>query len=114
MDFIRENWIVIVVVVFIVVFLIRFGRAIADHIRFARQIDQEGVVANATVSRVVIDRDTDGHTSRITYVTYRDDTDMQRESPLNASAADKYERDDRLRIKFLPGQYDMVIPVKEN
>lgn len=113
MGFFKENLTVIAVAAAVVIFLIRFGRAIASHLRLSRQIDREGHEADAVVSRVVCDYDPDSGDSRITYVAYTDDTGAQRESPLAAAITDEYERGDWLRIKFLPGEYDMVKPIRK-
>ena len=111
-DFIKENWPIIVGAVLFVIFLIRFLRTLAKHLKLSKRIDQEGIEKYAVVSRVVIDTDADGDTTRTTYVAYRDDTGVERESPLAASITARYEQGDRLMIKFLPGEYDMVKPVK--
>jgi len=111
-EFIKDNLAVIAVAAVVVIFLIRFGRTIVARLRLSGQIDREGVAADAVVSRVVIDRDSDGNESRITYVTFTDDAGAEQECPLAAVVTDAYEEGDRLRIRYLPGRYDLVKPVK--
>jgi|GEM_PF-1968905 len=111
-DYLKENLVVIAVTVVVILFLIRFGRKAADAIRLSRRIDREGVEADAVVSRVVYDRDVDGGGSYLTYVTFRDETGTEREALAANRSIAEYEVSDRLRIKFAPGEYDMVKPVR--
>ncbi len=114
LDFIKEHWVVIVGAIISVIVLIRFLSTLTKQISLSKRIDRDGVKANATVSRVEFDPDVEGAGGTyITYVTYRDDTGTQRESPLSEFVARKHEVDERLRIRFLPGDYSMVKLVKD-
>ncbi len=75
----------------------------------SEKIDSEGVETDAVVSRIEETWDTDpSDASYTTYVTYRDENGETRESPMALTVNRQYNEGDRLRIRFIPGDYSMV------
>lgn len=96
----------------IVVFLIVFCVALNPVLKKAKRIDKEGIETDAVVSRVEQDLSTpDSPTaSTYTYVQFTDQDGVSRESVMTMSADVQYEQGDHVRIKYIPGEYDMVRP----
>ncbi len=103
------NWILGVAVAAV------FGYQVYRALKKAKKIDAEGVETDAVVSRVEELWDEDGHSSSsyTTYVTFKDPDGVERECPMTLTQEVEYETGDRLRIRYLPGDYKMVRPVKK-
>lgn len=97
-------------VIVVGVFLIMLGRLLAR----ARKIEKEGSEVPAVVSRVEFDRVPDGSDSYHVYVQYRDEKGTLRESKAGMYVVPEYEQGQQVRIRFIPGQYDMVRIMKES
>ena len=80
----------------------------------AKKIDSTGIETDAVVSRVEKDFDTPdtSGSSYYTYVKFTDNTGVLRECVMSMNITAQYEVGDKVRIKYIPGQYDMVRPAK--
>ncbi|MBP5255279.1 MAG: hypothetical protein J6Z23_07875 [Lachnospiraceae bacterium] len=110
LDFIGENleWILGILAILF------FAVQVFFVLRKAKKIDREGIETDAIVSRVVEDWDSDSsETSYTTYVRYTDEKGKQRESAMTLTTNVEYAEGQWVRIRFLPGDYKMVRPVKE-
>lgn len=105
MTFLSEHFVGIILIIFIGIFVFRF-RSLLEK---AKKIDREGLVREAIVTRVEEDSGTeDSGTAYYSYVQYRDESDQLRESCVSVTPDVPYHKGDKILIKFLPGEYDMV------
>ena len=109
MDFISQHleWIIGIIVVGI--FVVQAARVL----RKAKKIDRDGIETDAVVSRVeeLWDPDTASSTYTI-YVKYYDENGKYWESAMALSSEISYDTGERVRIRFLPGDYELVRPVR--
>ena len=105
MEFLEKYPYWIIGALIVIVFVYQASKAL----RKARKIDGEGVETDAEVSRIEGHWDVDTASSTYTtYVRYTDDRGRTRESPMALTCSVKYEKGEKLRIRFLPGDYEMV------
>lgn len=107
-SFIGDHLVLILAVIFIAIAAVSIGRVLGR----AKRIDREGTETDAVISRVEYDRDPDGNDYYNIYARYRDDTGMERESKTGIYAVAEYKEGQKVRIRFLPGEYDLVRIVK--
>ena len=105
MEFLQKYLYWIIGALIVIVFVYQAGKAL----RKAKKIDAEGLETDAVVSRVEehTDPDTAGATF-VTYVRYTDDEGRYRESPMAYTPDAPYREGQKLRIRFLPGDYKLV------
>ena len=105
MEFLQKYLYWIIGALIVIVFVYQAGKAL----RKAKRIDAEGVETDAVVSRVEGHWDVENAASTYTtYVRYTDDRGRLRESPMALTSSAEYEKGDKLRIRYLPGDYEMV------
>ena len=109
MEFIKEHMELIFGIVVVGLFLFKAVTALMK----ARKIDEEGQETDAVVSRIEENWDPDGASSTYTtYVKYHDENGAVRESPVSMSATVEYQEGEQIRIRFIPGHYDLVRAVR--
>ena len=97
------GWIVGAIVV--MWFAWRAGRLLKK----AKQIDREGIETEGVISRIEEVRDPDTASDTCTtYVQFRDDRGQIRESPATLTDSAEYTVGEKVRIRFLPGDYEIV------
>lgn len=109
LEFLKENAFVIV---FAVMFLALFLWIVRLILR-VKKTDREGMETDAVVCRVEFDRDEENGDSYVCYASYRDENGVERESFFGRFLEKRYEEGQRIRIKFLPGKYDLVRLVRQ-
>ena len=108
MDFIARHMELIIIAA-VVVFVVRAARVLLK----ARKIDREGIETDAVVSRVEEQWDPDTASSAyLTYVRYRDENGEFRESPMALTSSLSYEEGGQVRIRFVPGDDELVREVR--
>lgn len=107
--FLSEHLELVISLVVVCIFLIMLGRLLSR----ARKIERDGNEVWAVVSRVELERIPDGSDSYHVYVQYQDEKGTMRESKAGMYVVPEYEQGQRGRIRFLPGQYDMVRIMKD-
>ncbi len=111
MRFLSEHFMLIIITAGVLIFVIK----LVSLLKRAKRIDQNGIETDAVVSRVEKDLETDtSGSSFYTYVQYKDERGNVRESCMSMSSDMQFEVGDRIRIKFIPGEYDMVREAKED
>ncbi|MBR0462168.1 MAG: hypothetical protein IJJ00_05610 [Erysipelotrichaceae bacterium] len=110
MIFIEKHFELILGIIAVTVFIILAARALKK----ARKIEEEGIMTDAVISRIeeIWDPDT-ASSSYTTYVRYKDENGQLRESPMSIDTGIEYTEGDKVRIRFLPGDYEMVRIVKD-
>ncbi len=109
-EFLSKYLEVIIGAVFFMVFVFQVIRLLKK----AKRIDRQGDVTAGIVSRVEELWDPETHSSSyITYVRYRDENGVTRESPMALTPNVEHEEGDEVLIRFMPGEYDMVREIKE-
>ena len=103
-EFLSRYIITIVAVVFLILVI---GRILL-LMRRARKIEKEGVEVDAVISRVEYEADPDDGDAYHIYTRYVDDMGAERESITGIFAVAEYEEGQEVRIRFIPGEYDMV------
>ena len=94
--------------------LVIFGAFIFATVRKAHRIDNEGITTDAEVSRVEDSTPVGSPgSSFITYVTYYAEKGEIHESPMTLTSVVEHEEGEKLRIRYIPGKYDMVREVRE-
>lgn len=103
----RDN---LIFVAAIAVFIVVFAIGLIPLLRKAKKIDKEGIETDAVVSRVERDFDTPdtSGSSYYTYVEFTDQDGVRRECVMTMGITAEFEQGDKVRIKYIPGQYDMV------
>jgi hypothetical protein len=96
----------------LIVGIITVGVFAAEMVRLiikARKIDREGIETDAEVSRIdeVYDPETVS-SSYTTYVRYTDRDGQTLESAMDLSPGILYSVGDRVRIKYIPGERELV------
>ena len=99
-------------VLVLVVLCVFAGMALYVIWRYKR-IEELGKETEGVVSRVERNEDSDGDVTYQVYADYRDDTGGARESFAGSFSTRKYQEGDRVRIKFVPGEYDWVKILKD-
>ncbi len=99
----------LIIIAAVVIFVLRAARVLLK----ARKIDREGIETDAVVSRVEEEWDPDTASSTyMTYVRYRDENGEYRESPMALTSSPSYEEGERVRIRFVPGDDELVRAVR--
>lgn len=99
----------LIIITAVVIFVLRAARVLLK----ARKIDREGIETDAVVSRVEEQWDPDTASSTyMTYVRYRDENGEYRESPMALTSSPSYEEGKRVRIRFVPGDDELVRAVR--
>lgn len=98
------------VVIFIGIFAIKLSRLLKK----AHRIDAEGIETDGVISRIeeALTTEDGGIGSTYTYVSYVDETGTRREGALSIGGG-PYEVGQQIRIKYIPGEYDMVRAAKK-
>ena len=109
MEEFMNNYGLIITAVLFVIFGGGFVLAMLKNLK----IEKEGLPVDAVVSRVEYDTDEDGSTTENVYVVYEDADGIRRESLAAVNSARKHCKGDKLRVKFLPGDYKQVVETKE-
>lgn len=108
MDFIARHM-ELMIIAAVVVFVVRAARVLLK----ARKIDREEIETDAVVSRVEEQWDPDTASSAyLTYVRYRDENGEFRESPMALTSSLSYEEGEEIRIRFVPGDDELVREVR--
>ncbi len=95
--------------VVIAVFAFRAVRVL----RKAKKIDSEGVETDAVVSKITENWDPDTAVSSFTtYVQYTDENGELRETPMAFTPGTEHSRGDRVRIRYIPGERELVREVR--
>lgn len=102
----------LIFIIAIAVFLVVFGIALMRVMKKAKRIDQTGIETDAVVSRIEKDFDTPdtSGSSYYTYVEFTDNEGVKRECVMSMNITVDYKIGDKVRIKYIPGEYDMVRP----
>lgn len=105
----------LIFVIAIAIFLVVFGIALMRVLKKAKRIDSIGIETDAVVSRVErsIDTPDSSGSSYYTYVKFTDKDGVQRECVMTMGISVEYEVGDKVRIKYIPGEYDMVRPAEK-
>ena len=75
----------------------------------AKRIEQEGMIAEATVSKIVEHWDADtASSSYTTYVKYMDVSGEIVESPMALTSRNTFSEGDKVQIRYIPGVRDLV------
>ena len=79
----------------------------------AKKIDNEGIETDAVVTRIEESYDPDNlSSSYTTYVEYTDQSGDRIESPLSLASRPEYSIGEVIRIRYIPGEYELVREVK--
>ena len=109
MDFIRDHLEGLFGAVVLTVFVIK----LALVLKKAHRIDKEGTVTDATVVRIEESTDAEGSVTYESIVRYRDDLGTVRESPMAFTGFQEYAVGDAVRIRYIPGEFDLVREVRD-
>ena len=110
MTFLEQHFNLILGIAFVGVFLYQAIRILKK----ADRIDKEGVETSAVVSRIEETYDPETTSSSwTTYVQYRDRDGTLKESPVSAPEDVQYEAGQQLRIRYMPGDDELVRAVKQ-
>lgn len=95
------------------IFISMFAVSLSKLLKRAHRIDGDGIETDGVISRIEEDLTTadGGIGSTYTYVSYVDETGTRREGALSIGGG-PYEVGQGIRIKYIPGEYDMVRKVK--
>ena len=108
-EFLTQHFELIIGIIVVGLFIIKA----ATMLKKAKKIDREGLETDAVVSRVEEIWDPETHSSSYTtYVEYKDEDGVLRESPMTLTQNVEYERGESVRIRFIPGEHKLVRPVK--
>lgn len=96
------------------IFISIFAVSLSKLLKKAHRIDREGIETGGVISRIEEDLTTEdgGIGSTYTYVSYVDETGTRREGALSIGGG-PFEVGQQIRIKYLPGEYDMVRAAKK-
>ena len=110
MEFIEKHFELILGTFAVIIFILMALKALKK----TKKIEERGIMTDAVISRIeeIWDPDT-ASSSYTTYVEYKDEKGDLRESPMSLDANIRYREGDKVRIRFLPGDYEMVRIVKE-
>lgn len=103
-EFISRFLIMIVAVVFLALVV---GRILL-LMRRAKKIEKEGVEVDAVISRIEHEMDPDDGDEYCIYVSYEDKMGVERESVAGNFSSAEYKVGQKVRIKYIPGEYDEV------
>ena len=105
MEFLKDNIMLILVGSVVVGFIIRFV-LIAMKVS---KIKKEGLETEGVVSRVEYDPGDENNSSNYyIYVKFRDEQGVEHESTGGIYSTREYNEGDKVRIKYLPGDYEFV------
>lgn len=105
MEFIANHFMLIIISIGVIVFCVK----LASLLKRARRIDKDGIETDAIVSRVEKGLETeDTSSSFYTYVRFTDVYGEERECIMSISPDVQFEEGEQIRIKYIPGEYDMV------
>lgn len=111
MSFVESHLEIILVVVAVIV----FGFMTVRIIRKAHKIDREGIETDAVVTRMEIHYDPDTASDTYTYYAqYTDENNEIREAPFALTTSEEYETGSVIRIRYIPGEHELVRPVKNS
>lgn len=103
--FFSQHFMLIIIVIGVAVFIVK----LRSLLKKAHRIDDQGIETDALVSYVGKDLATDvSSSSYYTYVTYKDEHGTERESIMQMGSDPEFEEGEKLVVKFIPGEYDMV------
>ncbi len=102
-EFIRDH----IVLIVILCFAYYIAMKILRKVRNERRVNRLGVDAEAAVTWIEEITEVDGK-DYITYVTFYDQDGKRRESVMDVSAFAGVELGDLVKIKYIPGEYDVV------
>ena len=105
MEFLKQYWTWIVGAVIIVTVVFQFVKTFMK----ARKIDQEGIEADARISKIEFMRgDEDTSDSYTAYVVFKGQDGLEHECNAGFCEANQYREGQPVRIKYIPGEYDLV------
>ncbi len=107
-EFLTQHFEWVIGGLFLLVFLISFFRILKK----VKRVDREGLTADGVVTRVEYVHDTDSHDTYITYVEFRDEKGETHESALGMTLNQEHQPGDRVRIRYIPGDFKYVRPVQ--
>ena len=95
----------VLVPAFVLVFLIR----LRSLLKKARKIEAEGVETDAVVSRIEVTAGTARNSSTTyIYAKFTDRDGVERECIMSMGPGQDYTEGERIRIRYIPGDYQMV------
>ena len=105
MDFVRDHIELIFGLIALLIMIVK----VASLVKKARKVDERGIVTEAVVSRIseVFDPD-NASSSYTTYVEFVDKSGVTRECPMMISSVIKYDKGERVKIRYIPGDYELV------
>ena len=109
MEFIRNHIELLFGIIVVTVFLLRAAMALKK----AHKIDREGRETDAVVSRIEEQLDTEQSVTYLTYVQYHDEKGELREDLLSSEAFIRHEKGEKIRIRYLPGEHELVREVTD-
>ena len=110
MEFLKDHIELVLLAVAMIAFVIEGVRLLKK----AKKIDEEGIETNAVVSRIEEDWDPETMSSSyITYAEYRDENGDLRETQMALTSLPEHRVGDKIRIRFLPGERELVREVTE-
>ncbi len=77
------------------------------------KIRKNGIETYAEVTRIDTDTDSEGNTSEYAIVTYKDESGKKRQADIAVTVFGKYHLGDRIKVRYIPGEYGLVVEVKE-
>lgn len=96
------------------VFVVYFGIRAALALKKAERIEKEGIETDAVVARINEVWDPDAASSTYeTVVRFTDDQGEVRECPMAYAPAAEHDVGDSVRIRYIPGEFDLVREIKE-
>ncbi len=111
LGFIGEHLEIVLIVAAVLFFILQAARLVKK----AGRIDRVGIETDAVVTRVEdsVDPDFMASHSYTTYVEYMDDTGELIESPMSLSHEAGHSPGDSVRIRYIPGDRELVREVKD-
>ena len=109
MESLFGNYGVIIAIVLVIFFA---GGFVLSFLK-ANKIRKEGIATDAVISKIIYDSDDDGATTEVPYVIYKDLDGIQRESKAALNSAIKHHEGEKVRVKYLPGDYKFVVESKD-
>ncbi|MBP5224732.1 MAG: DUF3592 domain-containing protein [Lachnospiraceae bacterium] len=107
-EFLTQNFEWVIGAAFLLVFMIY----VVHMMKKAKRIDREGITADGVVTRVEHDCSADSGDTYTTYVEYRDEKGELHESVMSMNSVQEFRQGEKLRIRYIPGEYKYARPVK--
>ena len=108
-EFLTQHFTLIIGVIFVGLFVFQAARALKK----AKKIDSYGVETDAVVSRISETWDPETTSSAYTtYVQFRDRDGVLRECPMSLTNKAEHSDGEKIRIRYMPGDFEMVREVK--